>query len=107
MTFKTTSRNGVNVTFANGYLFSTQWNSGNYCSNRNLGASYSNNPKPRECATAEVAAWDTVTGDYVKLGDNDDFAGWQTPEQVLALMVKVAALPPTVTEVLALPAPEA
>ena len=93
MTFKTTNPNGFHVTFANGYLVSVQWNSGNYCSDRILGMSEADRDKPRECALVEVAAWNTLTADWVKLSDHDDVAGWQTPDQVLAIMNKVAALP--------------
>jgi hypothetical protein len=39
----------------------------------------------------EVAAWD-ADGNWVQLGDNDTVVGWQSPEEVLTIMNKVAAM---------------
>ena len=87
--FKTTSRNGYHMTFANGYTVSVQWNCGNYCSDRG-GDDYSGK-NPRECSSVEVAAWD-ASGEWVKLSESDDVIGWQTADDVAAIMAKVAAL---------------
>jgi len=86
MAFKTTDANGFYMTFANGYTVSVQWNPGNYVSDRS-----GNNGEHRESGNAEVAAWDGQ-GDWVPLGDNDDVVGWQTADDVAAIMAKVAAM---------------
>lgn len=82
--FKTTSANGFHVTFKNGCTISVQWNPGNYVSDRS--GEYG---ESRESPTAEVAAWGP-DGQWIKLGQNDDVAGWQTPEDVIKLMAEVA-----------------
>lgn len=89
--FKTTSRNGFHMTFANGCTVSVQWNSGNYCSDRELFKPYNPDPEPRECATVEVGAWD-ASGAWIKLSENDDVIGWQNADDVAAIIAKLAAL---------------
>ena len=84
MNFKTTDANGFHITFANGCTVSVQWNPGNYVDDRN-----GEHGEHRKSRNAEVAAWD-ANGKWIRLGD-DDVVGWQTPEQVLAIMAKVSA----------------
>ena len=88
--FKTTNRNGFHVAFDNGYTVSVQWGDGNYCSPR--GTDFRTDAPPKEAHQVEVAAWSS-TGDWVKLSDNDDVIGWQSADDVLAIMTRIAALP--------------
>lgn len=89
MTFQTTSANGFHITFANGYTVSVQWNSGNYCEPR--GDVFTDTKTvARKCTQAEVAAWNDAG--WVQLSTEDDVIGWQSPDEVLAIMQKVAAL---------------
>lgn len=71
-------REGFKMTFANGYTVSVAFGSGNYGDGQ---------------ATAEVGVWD-AEGTWYKLNDDgyDVIAGWQTPEEVLAIMNRVAQL---------------
>ena len=87
--FAICEQKGFHVTFTNGWTVSVQFGRGNYSDNyehKEYGG-----PVPNS-ATAEVAAWPNG-GEMISLGDGDTVAGWQTPEQVLALMVDVAARP--------------
>jgi hypothetical protein len=84
--FNITGGRGFHMTFANGYTISVQFGEGNYCTNR-----YGNDGD--KSANAEVAAWSDCGGEWVKLGENDDVIGWQTPDQVLAIMTRIANLP--------------
>ena len=74
------------ITFANGYTVSVQFGQENYCEVR-YGKDGDDSPN------AEVAAGQSYVGDWVKLGENDDVVGWQTPDQVLEIMNKIATLP--------------
>lgn len=69
-------REGFKMTFANGYTVSVAFGDGNYGNGE---------------ATAEVGAWD-ADGNWVQLGDGNDVVGWQTADEVLAIMNKIAAL---------------
>ncbi len=84
--FNITGGKGFHMTFANGYTVSVQFGHGNYCTNR-----YGNDGD--KSANAEVAAWSAYVGERVKLGENHDVVGWQTPDQVLAIMTRIANLP--------------
>ena len=79
--FDTKAAGNFAMTFANGYTVSVAMGDGIY----SVGNSEDG------FTTAEVAAWDS-NGNWVQLGDNDDVVGWQTPEEVLAIMNKVAAM---------------
>lgn len=86
--FTITGGKGFHITFANGYSVSVQFGKGNYCERRGR----MDEVDSHACKNAEVAAWDK-DGKWYKLPDsNDDVIGWQTPEQVLAILVLVAAL---------------
>lgn len=69
------------MTFANRYSVSVAMGDG----------TYSNGNSEDGFTHVEVAAWD-ADGNWVQLGDLDAVAGWQTPDQVLAIMNKVAAM---------------
>ena len=84
--FNITQGKGFQITFANGYTVSVQFGYGNYCDNR-----YGNDGA--KSANAEVAAFKSHGGEWVKLGEHDDVIGYQTPDQVLAIMARIAALP--------------
>jgi hypothetical protein len=72
-------REGFKITFTNGYTVSVQFGSGTYSDEGET--------------TAEVAAWGPgEQGEYVKLTDYDDVKAHCSPEEVLEVMNKVAAL---------------
>ena len=75
--------NGFHITFANGYTVSVQFGSGNYCENRD--------GKKDRSSNAEIAAWD-ANGKWIQLDEHDDVLGWQSADQVLAIMNRIAAL---------------
>ena len=84
--FNITGGRGFHMTFANGYTVSVQFGRDNYCENR-----YGNDGD--KSPNAEIAAWSSLSGKCVELGDNDAVIGWQTPDQVLAIMARIANLP--------------
>lgn len=84
--FRITNGKGFHITFVNGYTVSVQFGEGNYCAVR-YGKDGDDSPN------AEVAAWQERDSGWVKLGENDDVIGWQTPDQVLEIMNKIATLP--------------
>lgn len=77
--FKTTSK-GFTIKFANGNTVSVQWGQGNYCENR-----YDDHFHG-ESRDAEVIAWNEA-GEYIM-----EAQGWQSPEEVSALIEKVSKL---------------
>jgi len=79
--FGTSTTGNFLMTFANGYTVSLAMGDG----------IYSNGNREDGFTSVEVAAWD-ADGEWIKLSDNDDVIGWQTPEEVLAIMNKVAAM---------------
>lgn len=81
---------GFQMDFPNGYTISVMFASQHYCDAR------AKSGNTGECANAEVAAWNTKTGDWYQLGDNDSVIGWQDSAQVAALIAKIAALPSVV-----------
>jgi predicted transcriptional regulator len=78
--FGTSSVANFSMKFANGYTVSLAMGDGIY-SNGNMEDGFS---------AIEVAAWD-ADGKWIKLSDNDDVIGWQSAEEVLAIMNKVAS----------------
>jgi len=79
--FGTSSVANFSMKFANGYTVSLAMGDG----------IYSNGNRSDGFSSVEVAAWD-ADGKWVKLGDNDDVIGWQSPEEVLAIMNKISAM---------------
>jgi hypothetical protein len=79
--FGTSSISNFSMKFANGYTVSLAMGSGGIYSSGNQDDGYS---------SVEVGAWD-ADGTWIKLGDNNDVIGWQSPEEVLAIMNKVAS----------------
>ena len=102
--FKITAGKGFFIQFANGYSLSVQFGYDNYCSNRWDKEFNPNNWAARErklgekgSNTAELAIRDP-DGNFTEkelgiLDSTDTVEGWATPERVLEVMNKVAALP--------------
>ena len=79
--FGNKASSNFSMTFANGYTVSVAMGDG----------IYSNGNSEDGFTSVEVAAWD-ADGNWVQLRDNDTVVGWQSPEEVLAIMNKVAAM---------------
>lgn len=79
---RVTSAHGFHMTFENGWTVSVQFGSINYCNNK------FHTPGAGGCTNAEVAFWNDAIG-----GSMLEPEGWQTPDQVLVIMQKVAAMP--------------
>lgn len=90
--FSITHGKGFHITFENGFTVSVQFGGGNYCSNYDLavGSGRSGEDLPRS-STAELAAWG-ADGSWLQLEEGDDVVGYQSPADVLAALVKVAAI---------------
>ncbi len=79
-TFTNRTKSNFSMKFANGYTVSLAMGEGMYSTGGDEGFT-----------SAEVAAWDS-DGNWVELEANNDVIGWQSPEQILAIMNKVAAM---------------
>ena len=79
-TFANRTKSNFSMKFANGYTVSLAMGEGMYSTAGDEGFT-----------SVEVAAWDS-DGNWVKLGNNDDVIGWQSPEQILAIMNTIAAM---------------
>ena len=89
--FKSCENKGFQITFENGWTISVQFGKGNYCDRRSFDE---NSWKPEadeivESANAECAVWD-ADGNWMEF-DFDQVIGYQTPDQVAALIARVAA----------------
>ena len=78
--FGANAAGNFSMTFANGYTVSLAMGDG----------VYSNGNREDGFSSVEVAGWG-ADGNWVQLGDGD-VVGWQSPEEVLAIMNKVAAM---------------
>ncbi len=87
--FKNTHGQGFHISFDNGWTVSVQFGAGHYSDNY---LADFNDRKFWESTTAETAAFPTV-GDGEWLDGRTHVNGRQTPEQVLELFNRVAALP--------------
>ena len=90
--FKISENKGFQIKFANGYTVSVRWGAGNYCGNYDIHSiSFQNcgTPVPPS-ETAEIAVFDPE-GNFVDL-DGDQVAGYQTPEEVAAIIAKYSAI---------------
>lgn len=90
-TITITGGKGYNMTFANGYSVSVQFGMGNYCSNRYSG------PVDRDgvfhaCDNAEVAVFDPEDN-MVRLSAHDMVLGYQSADEVAAIIAAVATNP--------------
>ena len=92
--FKITQGKGFHMTFANGWTVSVQWGAGNYCPNYNARPSeglYTESAYEAmqrklgaEGSPVAEAGWWKGSGDV-------EVSGFMTPDEVLALMVELAA----------------
>jgi hypothetical protein len=81
--FRINDNKGFSITLDNGYTVSVQFGPGNYSSNYNL-SMLDNIGKPMTAGLAETALLDP-NGNFVSYKD-DDVQGYQTPQDVLALL---------------------
>jgi hypothetical protein len=89
--FHINDNKGFSITFDNGYTVSVQFGPGNYCSNRNIdpmSRDYANNDG-LDATTAETALLDPH-GNFIAYKD-DDVQGYQTVNDVMALLNYAAA----------------
>lgn len=85
--FRITMGRGFQVTFKNGHTVSVQFGPGTYCENRDMDFDQNAHAGEKGSATAETAHWGP-DGKFIPLSEaGDDVNGWQTPEQVLELMI--------------------
>lgn len=100
MGFRITDSKGFQITFANGYTASVQFGYLNFCDNR-----YKLERTTRDLTsnTAEVLVWDANDNDIVLDASNNVIItesnaclAYQTPDDVAALLARVAALPPSI-----------
>ena len=91
--FKSCENKGFQITFDNGWTISVQFGKGNYCARRD-GSMFGMETEDGvvECKDAEVAVWD-ADGVWLPLQDGDDVIGWQTPDEVAALITRVSTFP--------------
>ena len=88
--FQITHNKGFCMTFANGYTISVQFGNGNYCDNRHYGNPLNGDQSVPPSSNAEVAVWDK-DGKWVQLSEHDDVIGWQTADDVAALIASVSS----------------
>lgn len=86
-TFSITGQSGFHITFENGWTVSVQFGRVNYCANRYAPGEWASPVPPSR--DAEVAVL-TPDGEFFDL-DGGEVRGWQSPAEVLALMVETAA----------------
>jgi hypothetical protein len=79
--FGNKANGNFSMTFANGYSVSVAMGEG----------TYSDGNSEDGFTSVEVAAWD-ADGNWRRWWYGDTVAGWQSPEKVLAIMNKVAAM---------------
>ena len=82
--FTSTRGQGFHVAFANGWRVSVQWGAGNYCQNKAMTPDEVEGESMLKSRNAEVLVM-RPDGSYA-----GDPKGWQTPEQVAALLARVA-----------------
>jgi hypothetical protein len=80
--------NGFQMTFANGWTVSVQWNKGNYCDGGHAGEF---GDSGRKSANAEIAAWDAQ--DRWHNFGHDTVDGWQSTDDVAAFIARIVAMP--------------
>jgi len=92
--FRSCENKGFQITFNNGWTVSVQFGKGNYCERRSFAndAWKPETDDPIHSADAECAVWD-ANGDWMQLTNGDDVIGWQAPDNVAALIARVAAFP--------------
>jgi hypothetical protein len=88
--FAITGGKGFHITFENGWTVSVQFGPGNY--GGNYDRSFRDEGPIPPSTTAEVAAWPNG-GEMITLAGGDTVEGYQTPAEVLALLMDVANRP--------------
>ena len=89
---KITSNYGYQAILQNGVTVSVQWGYNTYSDNRwcpikNLDDGRDTSKFDGKFKEAEVAAWD-VCENWSELDEDDQVLGWQTPEEVQAVIVE-------------------
>lgn len=92
--FRITRQKGFHMEFENGWTVSVQWGPGNYCDHHKTWSEEVDLSKQKEwpSTTAEVAVFDP-TGAMTMFSNFETVQGWQTPDQVAALIAETAARP--------------
>ena len=83
---------GFQIVFENGYKISVMFGVGNYADHHRgeiTMEQWNNPPLKWESRTAEVAVF-KPNGDFVRIGANDDVAGWLSPSEVSRLIAATA-----------------
>jgi hypothetical protein len=73
--FNCNENKGFQITYPNGYTISVQWGAGTYSTE----------------TTAEVAIIDPA-GNFYPISEKDSVIGWQTPTEIITLMIFAARL---------------
>lgn len=91
---------GFHLSFPNGYTISVQFGPGTYSSNHHKSLLPKQEKRAWQSATAEVAAWETESGDLARIPGfhkgtafEDENLGWLPAKQVSECIAVVAALP--------------
>ena len=94
--FKITGGKGFQVTFANGYKVSVQFGPGRYCEHYGSFGGLIDRQRDSGNQTSKDAEIAVLgPSGFVRMdGEDDDVIGYQSPEQMLAIMVKVSQFKP-------------
>lgn len=79
---------GFRITFGNGWSVSVQFSPMHYCSNKDRDVDV--DPMSTSATTAEVAVIDP-DGFFHRFDHKDDVLGWQSPDEVAAVIARVVA----------------
>lgn len=88
--FRVVNNKGFQIEFPNGWTASVMFGSTNYCDNRWKSEHIVFPAGQLESTTAEIRAWNNDTGAEF-FNDEDNCAGWCTPEEVTKFLSDVAA----------------
>ena len=90
--FRSCENKGFQITFANGWTISVQFGKHNYCVRRSFApdAWKPETDEIVESENAECAVWD-ADGVWMQMTDSDEVIGSQTPDQVAAMIARVAS----------------
>jgi len=88
--FAITRGTGFHVTFANGWTVSVQWGPCTYSDNHDSMEFDVDKRAPYKSTTAEVAVWGP-DGILIEQLDGDTVASYQTPADVLGVLIATAA----------------
>jgi hypothetical protein len=94
--FKVTGKGGFHITFENGVTVSVQFHPGTHTDNYDEILTSNQDRRYWASKTAEVMAWDANQETITKALTNDEddaVAGYQTPDQVLAILNRARNYP--------------